>query len=178
MSSYFANYDNSDPPLKRHLSSVWNKKHLNLAQAGDHYRQTTRRDHHHQNSRPNAMLNLRTGANKVINRLFKRQTAYWNKYTLNNGHCKNSLLQNTCRHRSNFMDKNKGSGYEVIVHRGLSHGTQSTGVPDASMKYGSRQAEPRYQVEFMILQLSAFPWLTENWFLCFHFVWRFDNLLW
>ena len=133
MSSYFANYDNSDPPLKRHLSSVWNKKHLNLAQAGDHYRQTTRRDHHHQNSRPNAMLNLRTGANKVINRLFKRQTAYWNKYTLNNGHCKNSLLQNTCRHRSNFMDKNKKPGYEVIVHKGLSHGTQPTGVPGASI---------------------------------------------
>ena len=60
------------------------------------------------------------------------------------------------------MDKNKGSGYEVIVHRGLSHGTQSTGVPGAGMKYGLRQAKPRYQVEFKISQLSAFPWLTEN----------------
>ena len=28
--------------------------------------------------------------------------------------------------------------------------------------YGARLAKPRYQVEFKISQLSAFPWLTEN----------------
>ena len=44
--------------------------------------------------------------------------------------------------------------------------------------YGARLAKPRYQVEFKISQLSAFSWLTENRFLCFHFVFRFDNLLW
>ena len=60
------------------------------------------------------------------------------------------------------MDKNKGPGYDV-VHRGMSHGTQPTGVPDASIYiYGARLAKPRYQVEFKISQLSAFPWLTEN----------------
>ena len=31
------------------------------------------------------------------------------------------------------MDKNKEPGYEVIVHKGLSHGTQPTGVPGASI---------------------------------------------
>ena len=30
------------------------------------------------------------------------------------------------------MDKNKEPGYDV-VHRGTSHGTQPTGVPDASI---------------------------------------------